>query len=108
MRRKTGTGKYERLLARGRNLEPIPTAVAHPCEATALSGACEAANKGLIVPILVGPTEKIAATARAAKIDVTRFRIVDTPHSEASAAKAVDLVREGEAELLMKGSLHTD
>jgi phosphate acetyltransferase len=108
MPRKTGTGKYERLLARCKSLEPIPTAVAHPCEATALSGACQAADKGLIVPILVGPTEKIAATAKAARIDMSRFRIVDAPHSEASAAKAVELVREGEAELLMKGSLHTD
>jgi phosphotransacetylase len=82
--------------------------VAHPCEATALEGASEAADKGLIVPILVGPAEKIAATAKATKIDISRFQIIDTPHSEASAAKAVELVREGQAELLMKGSLHTD
>jgi phosphotransacetylase len=108
MRRKTGTGKYERLLARCRSLEPIATAVVHPCEASALAGACEAADKGIIVPIFVGPTEKIATTAKAAKIDISRFQIVDTPHSEASAAKAVELVREGQAELLMKGSLHTD
>jgi phosphotransacetylase len=108
MPRKTGSGKYERLLARCKSLEPIPTAVAHPCEASALSGACEAAEKGLIIPILVGPIDKIAAVAKSAKIDLSKFRIVDTPHSEASAAKAVELVRTGEAELLMKGSLHTD
>jgi phosphate acetyltransferase len=108
MHQNSGSGKYEKLLERCKSLEPIPTAVAHPCEATALSGACEAAEKGLIVPILVGPAEKIAAIAKSAKIDVSKFRIVDTPHSEESAAKAVELVREGEAELLMKGSLHTD
>ena len=108
MRQKTGSGKYEKLLARCKSLEPIPTAVAHPCEVTALSGACEAAEKGLIVPILVGPAEKIAAIAKAAKIDISRFQAVDCAHSEASAAKAVELVREGKAELLMKGSLHTD
>jgi len=108
MPRKTGSGKYERLLARCKSLEPIPTAVAHPCEASAFSGACEAAEKGLIVPILVGPIDKIAAVAKSAKIDLSKFRIVDAPHSEASAAKAVELVRSGEAELLMKGSLHTD
>ena len=108
MLQKTGSGKYEKLLARCRSLEPIQTAVAHPCEATALSGACDAAEKGLIIPILVGPAERIAAAAKTAKIDIGKFRIVDTPHSEASAAKAVELVREGEAELLMKGSLHTD
>jgi phosphate acetyltransferase len=105
---KTGSGKYEKLLSRCKSLEPIPTAVAHPCEATALAGACEAGEQGLIVPILVGPADKIAAIAKAAKIDIGKYQVVDTSHSEASAAKAVELVREGQAELLMKGSLHTD
>jgi phosphotransacetylase len=104
----TGTGKYEELLARCKSLAPIPTAVAHPCEASALAGALEAAELGLIVPILVGPAAKIAEVANAAHIDVGAARIVDVPHSHASAAKAVELVRTGEAELLMKGSLHTD
>jgi phosphotransacetylase len=104
----TGTGKYETLLARCRSLAPIPTAVAHPCEASALAGALEAAAHGLIVPILVGPAAKVAEVARAARIDLAATRIVDVPHSHAAAAKAVDLVRTGEAELLMKGSLHTD
>jgi phosphotransacetylase len=104
----TGTGKYERLLARCRSLEPVPTAVAHPCEASALSGAIEAANEGLIVPILVGPRSRIEATAKSIGIDLSGSQIVDTPHSNASAAKAVELLREAQAELLMKGSLHTD
>ena len=104
----TGTGKYEALLERCKSLEPIPTAVAHPCEASALAGAVEAAKFGLIVPILVGPAAKIGATATSAGVDLGKLRIVDTPHSHASAEAAVRLVREGEAELLMKGSLHTD
>jgi phosphotransacetylase len=108
MNGKPGTGKYEALLERCRSLQPVPTAVAHPCEASALGGAVEAARQRLIVPILVGPAAKIAEIARAAQIDIGSFRIVDTPHSHASAAKAVELVRTGEAELLMKGSLHTD
>src|SRR5512145_469503 len=102
MDRETGTGKYERLLERCRSLEPIPTAVAHPCEASALSGAVEAAKLGLIVPILVGPAARIGATATSARVDLGKLRIVDTPHSHASAVAAVRLVREGEAELLMK------
>ena len=106
--RQTGTGKYESLLERCGSLEPVPTAVVHPCEATALAGAVEAAKQGLIVPILVGPTAKIAATAEAAGLDLGGLEIVDVPHSHASAAKAVELVREGRAEILMKGSLHTD
>jgi phosphate acetyltransferase len=103
-----GTGKYEQLLERCEKLEPVRTAVAHPCEATALSGAIDAANKGLIVPILVGPRARIESTARSAGIDLGDFQIVDVPHSVAAAAKAVELLREAKAELLMKGSLHTD
>jgi phosphate acetyltransferase len=104
----TGTGKYEQLLARCRSLAPIATAVAHPCEATALAGAMDAAAQGLITPILVGPAAKIREIASASRIDLGRARLVDAPHSHASAAAAVALVRQGEAELLMKGSLHTD
>jgi phosphate acetyltransferase len=105
---KTGTGKYEAMLERCRELAPVTTAVAHPCEETALAGAMEAAEKGLIVPILVGPEAKIREIAKAHGIKLGQTRIVDTPHSHASAAKAVELVRQGEAELLMKGSLHSD
>jgi len=104
----TGTGKYERMLEKCKNLKPVPTAVAHPCEESALAGAIEASNLGLIIPILVGPRDKIEATAKSAGIDISKYQIVDTPHSHASAAKAVELLREAQAELLMKGSLHTD
>lgn len=108
MSQQTGTGKYEQMLAKCKSLRPVPTAVAHPCEKSALSGAIEAANLGLIIPILVGPRDKIEATAKSAGIDISKYEIVDTPHSHASAAKAVELLRQGKAELLMKGSLHTD
>ena len=103
-----GTGKYEQLLERCRAYEAIPTAVAHPCEATALAGALEAAAKGLIVPILVGPIAKITEVAKQSGIDLGSTEMVGTPHSHDSATTAVTLVREGRAELLMKGSLHSD
>ncbi|HEX5788311.1 MAG TPA: bifunctional enoyl-CoA hydratase/phosphate acetyltransferase, partial [Woeseiaceae bacterium] len=86
----------------------VPTAVAHPCEATALAGALEAAAEGLIRPILVGPPARIAETARDIGADLAGIEIVAAPHSHASAAAAVELVRSGKAELLMKGSLHSD
>jgi phosphotransacetylase len=86
----------------------VTTAVAHPCEETALSGAIDAAAKGLITPILVGPVGKIREVANASGIDLGALRLIDAPHSHAAAAKAVELVRKGEAELLMKGSLHSD
>jgi phosphate acetyltransferase len=108
MNAKTGTGKYEQLLTRCKDLEPVPTAVVHPCEITALSGALEAAELGLISPFLVGPIEKIEKVAREGNLDLGKTPIIDTAHSHESAIKAVELVREGKAEILMKGSLHTD
>jgi phosphotransacetylase len=89
-------------------LEPAVTAVAHPCDANAIGAAVEAAHAGLITPILVGPKAKILKAAEAAKADISAFRLVDAAHSVAAAAAAVALVRDGEAALLMKGSLHTD
>jgi phosphate acetyltransferase len=108
MNRESGTGKYEQLLARCVGLAPVPTAVVHPCEETALAGAIEAGAKGLIAPILVGPAARIQEVAKQSGIDLGPAPIVDVAHSHAAAAKAVALVREGQAELLMKGSLHTD
>src|SRR5690348_2203196 len=103
-----GTGKYEKLLTRCEGLAPVPTAVAHPCEGSALEGAMEAFKRGLIIPLLVGPADKIQETARAANVDISKAEIVNTAHSQESGTKAVALVREGKAEILMKGSLHTD
>jgi phosphate acetyltransferase len=104
----TGTGKYESLLQRCQSLSPVSTAVAHPCEESALGAAIEAGAKGLITPILVGPATKIRDLAQKCGIPLGTTAIVDAPHSHAAAAKAVELVRKGDAELLMKGSLHTD
>jgi phosphate acetyltransferase len=100
--------KYERLIERCKALQPTPTAVAHPCDQASLEGAVDAGKMGLIAPILVGPAPRINGTAKNHNIDISGLPIVDTPHSEASAEKAVELVRLGQAEALMKGSLHTD
>lgn len=100
--------KYDRLIAAAERLPPLPTAVAHPCDETSLRGAMEAAEAGLIVPILVGPKERIAGLANALSLDIAGFEIVDAAHSHDAAAKAVELVHAGRAELLMKGSLHSD
>ncbi|WP_407653162.1 bifunctional enoyl-CoA hydratase/phosphate acetyltransferase [Azospirillum isscasi] len=100
--------KYERLVAACRSIAPVPTAVVHPCDATSLGGAVDAAKEGFITPILVGPAARIRAVAQAEGIDIAPYEIVDAPHSHAAAAQAVGLVREGRAGLLMKGSLHTD
>ncbi|HSV60762.1 MAG TPA: phosphate acetyltransferase [Variovorax sp.] len=100
--------KYRRLIALCQTLAPTPTAVAHPCDASSVEGAMEAAKLGLILPILVGPRERILAAAASCGADLSGVQIVDAPYSQASAAAAVQLVREGKAQALMKGSLHTD
>jgi len=100
--------KYDRLIAKAKEVPAATTIVVHPCDETSLRGAVEAAEAGIIIPILVGPAAKIAAVAREHKLDIRGFEIVDVAHSEAAAAKAVQMIREGKGELLMKGSLHTD
>jgi len=99
--------KYDRLLATAKALPRLKVAVAHPCDATSLGATLEAASLGLIDPILVGPKDKITAAA-GLKTDLSGLRIIEAPHSHAAAEKAVALVKAGEAEALMKGSLHTD
>jgi phosphate acetyltransferase len=101
-------GWRQALLRRVKGLPPVLTAVAHPADAAALGAVIEATTEGLITPILVGPAEKIQAAAVAIGADITGFRIEPVPHSHAAAARAVALVRSGKAQLLMKGSLHTD
>lgn len=100
--------RHSQLVARCAGLAPATTAVVHPCDAPSLTAAMEAAELGLIVPILVGPEAKIRAAAALANLDIGKYRLVPAPHSQAAAAEAVAMARRGEVELLMKGSLHTD
>jgi phosphate acetyltransferase len=100
--------RYERLLRHAQALPPVTTAVAHPCDEVSLKGAVEAARLGLIAPILVGPPARIREVAERAELDISGFPLKASAHSHDSAEKAVELVREGKAEALMKGSLHTD
>ena len=100
--------KYDRLIEVAGQHPAIQTAVAHPCDAVSLESAVEAARLGLLKPILVGPAARLQDVAHRAELDIGAFEIVDSQHSHDSAAKAVELVRAGRAEALMKGSLHTD
>lgn len=86
---------------------PVVTAVVHPVERNGLHGAVEAAQRGLIEPILVGPEAKIRATAERENLDISGYQLIDVEHSHAAAEKAVDLIREAKAETLMKGDLGT-
>lgn len=100
--------KYKRLIARCKEMEPVPCAVAHPCDESSLRGAVEAGELGLLRPVLVGPKVRITELAERCKLDISALELVDAPHSVGSAEMAVRLAREGKVEMLMKGSLHTD
>src|SRR5258707_5865846 len=100
--------KYDRLVSMAAALPPTPTAVAHPCDQSSLGAVVEAAQLGLIAPTLVGPAAKITAVAAEQGFDVSGIPIGGVPHSRGAAEAAVALVREGKAQALMKGSLHTD
>jgi phosphate acetyltransferase len=100
--------KYDRLIAAAKAIPPAVTLVVHPCDESSLRGTVEAAEAGLIKPILVGPAAKISDVASKHDVDIRGIEIVDAPHSEAAAARAVELIHEAKGEMLMKGSLHTD
>lgn len=100
--------RYRHLIERAQATEPVATAVAHPCDDVSLEGAMQAARLGLITPVLVAPPVRLERVAADAGIDLTGARIVAAEHSHDAADKAVELVRKGEAQALMKGSLHTD
>jgi phosphate acetyltransferase len=100
--------KYQRLLDACRDLPPLPVAVVHPCAEAAIDGAIGAARLGLIKPILIGPPERVREAARKAGVDISEYPLAEVSHSHAAADKAVELVLSGQAEAIMKGSLHTD
>lgn len=99
---------HEELLAMCDDLDPLPTAVVHPCDAVSLTGPLEAAEAGLIRPILIAPESKLRSLAEELGLNLDGIEIVDVEHSHAAAAKGVELARQGSVSALMKGSLHTD
>lgn len=99
---------YKNLISLKNNLSPLVTAIVHPVDQLALQGAIDAAEENIIIPILVGPKDKILAAAKEANIDISSYQIIPTRHSNESADIAVKLAREGKVEALMKGKIHTD
>jgi phosphate acetyltransferase len=100
--------KHDRLVDLANDTPPAPTAIVHPCDESSIAGALAARDAELIIPVFVGPAEKITAAAAKAGLDISGITVIDAPHSHAAAARGVELVREGKVEMLMKGSLHTD
>jgi phosphotransacetylase len=106
--RQVAEHRLDGLVERCRGLEPMPTGVVHPCSADALAGAVEAAEAGLIVPVLFGPAAEIKQIADHAHLNIAKCGIVSTDGPEDSALKAATAAGAGEIAALMKGSLHTD
>jgi phosphate acetyltransferase len=100
--------KYEGLIAKAKSVPAVSAIVVHPCDESSLRGAVNTAEAGIIKAILVGPATKIKETASKYNLDISGFEIVDAPHSEAAAAKAVEMIHAARGEVLIKGSLHTD
>ncbi len=100
--------KYARLIKAAQAQSAIKVAIVHPCDDVSLEGAVEAARLHLIEPVLVGPVDRIRSVAERGGWNIDTMEIVASEHSHDSAVKAVELVRAGRVEALMKGSLHTD
>jgi len=97
-----------RLIKACDGLPPVECAVVYPCDQDSLLGPLEAARRGLIAPVLVGPEARIREAARAANADLSPYTLVDAEDVRAAAQQAVAMARAGEVRALMKGSLHTD
>ncbi|HEX5785835.1 MAG TPA: bifunctional enoyl-CoA hydratase/phosphate acetyltransferase [Burkholderiaceae bacterium] len=100
--------RYLALMAKGEGLAPARCAVVHPCDDGSLAGAMDAARQGLIVPVLIGPVAKIRQLAQQIGVDLAGAELLDEPHSHAAAERAALMAAQGQVEMLMKGSLHTD
>ena len=100
--------KFQRLIDYCAGLPDEPCGIVHPCDVPSLSGAIRAAQMGLISPILIGPRARIEAAAEEAGLDIGPYELLDAAHSHEAAERGTQLVAEGRATMLMKGSLHTD
>ncbi len=96
---------YRQLIDKAKGLAPIRTAIVHPVDGVSLLAAVEAARAKLILPVLIGPEPKIRAAAQQARLDVSEYEIMHTPHSHAAAELAVAMARELHVDALMQGAL---
>lgn len=107
-RQPTSHQLFADLINRALAHEPVPYGLVWPCEDHALAGPLDAAQKGIILPVLIGDTPRIQAIACKNQIDLSPYQIIPAPTPEAAAQKAVELARTGHVQGLIKGSLHTD
>lgn len=99
--------RFQAIIQSCHGMEPVRTAVVHPVKDNVLLAVADAVNAALIIPLLIGPKAKIQAAASQAGVDISQWQLIDTPHSDAAAGKAVELAATGQVDALMKGSLST-
>ena len=89
-------------------VRPRRVAVAAGHDPNSIQAAARASAEGIAEMILVGDRTKILDLCRQRDIDATLFTIIDEPDLGAAGIRARDLVRERQADVLMKGLLGTD
>ncbi len=99
---------YQDIIESCKNMDSVRTAVVHPVRPEVIEAVLDATREKLIIPVLIGPKERIAAAAREAKTDIGAWELIDVEHSHAAAAKAAELAATGKVGAIMKGALHTD
>ncbi|MFP4098254.1 MAG: bifunctional enoyl-CoA hydratase/phosphate acetyltransferase [Alphaproteobacteria bacterium] len=99
---------YKKVLAQCKSLDKLKTAVVFPVRASALRAVIEVADQDLILPVLVGPKQKIKAVAKEANIKIpAKWEIVSAPNSYEASAKAVAMAAKGEVHAIMRGTVNT-
>ena len=100
-------GRYHKLIARAKGLPTATAVFAHPTQPETLQSAATARDSEMMRPVLVGPEKAMRELAEQSGVDLKGCRIVDAPHGRAALARAVDMARDGEAEVLVQGGILT-
>lgn len=99
---------FSAILARAEKCDPAELALVFPLSEVAMRGACDAADAALAHPTLIGPEDKLHTLAASLNLDISRFTVIHAGTEVEAAEAGVALCRSGKADVLMKGSLHTD
>ena len=99
--------RYKKLLARATGLPAATAVFAQPVHAESLHSAVTAAESGFLRPVLVGPEKEMREVARQNGISLLRCRLIDVPHARAAVARAVEMARSGEADIIVQGDMTT-
>jgi phosphate butyryltransferase len=98
---------FEQLIASVKKKKRKKLAIASAEGGEIIEAVKQATDEGIISAVLVGDQSKIEDLCQQKSLDKSKVEIINTPDSNLTANVAVDLVRQGKAELLMKGKVGT-